>query len=47
MRVVFRNGVSMDLTNLLLADIKTSMVYLDTLPSPLPKSAERRSAFHH
>ena len=47
MRVVFRNGVSMDLTDLLLADIRSSMKVLDALPAPLPRTAEPRSAFHH
>ena len=47
MRVVFRNGVSMDLTSLLLADIRSSVGYLDSLPSPLPKPAAPTSAFHH
>ena len=47
MRVVFRNGVSMDLTDLLLTDIRSSMKVLDALPAPLPRTAEPRSAFHH
>ena len=47
MRAVFRNGVSMDLTSLLLADIRSSVGYLDSLPSPLPKPAAPTSAFHH
>jgi len=47
MRVVFHNGVSLDLTSLLLADIRSSVEYLDSLPSPLPKSAAPTSAFHH
>jgi glutamate decarboxylase len=47
MRVVFRNGVSLDLTSLLLADIRSSVEYLDSLPGPLPKHAAPTSAFHH
>jgi glutamate decarboxylase len=47
MRVVFRNGVSMDLTGLLLADIRSSVEYLDSLPSPLRKPAAPATAFHH
>jgi glutamate decarboxylase len=47
MRVVFRIGISMDLTSLLLADIRSSVEYLGSLPSPLPKSAAPTSAFHH
>src|SRR2546426_3823116 len=47
MRVVFRNGVSSDLTSLLLADVRSSVEYLDSLPGPLPKLAAPTSAFHH
>jgi glutamate decarboxylase len=47
MRVVFRNGVSMDLTNLLLADIRNSLIFLDTHPNPLPKATAPPSVFHH
>jgi glutamate decarboxylase len=47
MQVVFRNGVSMDLTSLLLADIRISVEYLDSLPTPVPKSAAPTSAFHY
>ena len=47
MRAVFRNGVSMDLTDLLLADIRSSMTFLDALPAPPPKAEQPRSAFHH
>ncbi len=47
MRAVFRNGVSMDLTDLLLTDIRSSMKFLDALPVPLPKTVDPRSAFHH
>jgi glutamate decarboxylase len=45
MRIVVRNGVSMDLVELLLDDIAGAITYLDALPAPLPK--ERTSAFHH
>ena len=41
------NGVSIDLTGLLLADIRSSVEYLDSLPIPLPKPAAPASAFHH
>ncbi len=47
MRAVFRNGVSMDLTNLLLEDLEASVTFLDGLSGPLPKSGEARSVFHH
>jgi glutamate decarboxylase len=45
MRIVVRNGVSMDLVGLLLDDIRTAITYLDALPAPLPKQAT--SGFHH
>jgi glutamate decarboxylase len=47
MRVVVRNGVSMDLIRLLLADIRTSVTYLDGLSGPIPRSSEPKTAFHH
>ena len=47
MRVVFRNGVSLDLTNLLLADIERAVAALDALPAPPPRTATPASAFHH
>jgi len=46
MRVVFRNGVSTDLTNLLLGDINAAVTYLDALEGPLPKEG-RKSGFRH
>ena len=45
MRIVVRNGVSMDLVELLLDDIETAITYLDSLSAPLP--AAHTSAFHH
>ena len=39
--------LSMDLTRLLQADIRSSVGYLDSLPDPLPKSAAPTSAFHY
>jgi len=47
MRVVVRNGVSMDLVNLLIQDIRTAVTFLDQLSSPMPKGAEPTKAFHH
>jgi glutamate decarboxylase len=47
MRVVVRNGVSMDLIRLLLADIHASVTYLDGLSAPIPRSSEPKTAFHH
>jgi len=47
MRVAVRNGVSMDLIRLLLADIHASVTYLDGLSAPIPRSSEPKTAFHH
>jgi glutamate decarboxylase len=47
MRVVFRNGVSMDLTRLLLDDIAASLQFLEALPVALPRVAPPATAFHH
>jgi len=47
MRVVFRNGVSMDLTRLLVDDLTSSLRFLDALPAPLPIAHTGSSAFHH
>jgi glutamate decarboxylase len=47
MRVVVRNGVSMDLIRLLLDDIHTSVTYLDGLSAPIPRGAEPTTPFHH
>jgi glutamate decarboxylase len=47
MRVVFRNGVSMDLTRLLLDDLTTSMKFLDASPVRMPKAETDATPFHH
>lgn len=47
MRVVFRNGVSMDMTNLLLGDTRDAVKYLDGLESPMPKEGRKTGSFHH
>lgn len=47
MRVVFRNGVSMDMTHLLLKDIREAVTYLDGLESPMPKEGRKTTSFHH
>jgi glutamate decarboxylase len=47
MRVVFRNGVSMDLTRLLVDDLTSSLRFLDALPAPLPIAHSGATAFHH
>jgi len=48
MRVVVRNGFSMDLASLFVQDLQRSVDYLDRLTSPMPKeSAAATSSFHH
>jgi glutamate decarboxylase len=47
MRVVFRNGVSIDLTRLLLDDITASLQFLDTRLGPMPRTANPTTPFHH
>jgi glutamate decarboxylase len=46
MRVVFRNGVSIDLTRLLLDDIEAALKFLDALPARMPHT-QPETAFHH
>ena len=45
LRVVIRNGMSRDLADLLVADLKTHMARLDQLQAPLPQPAHE--GFHH
>jgi len=47
MRVVFRNGVSIDLIRLLLDDLTASMQFLDALPAPIPTAETDATPFHH
>ena len=48
MRVVVRNGFSMDLADLFLEDLDRSVAYLDRLSGPMPKEGgPERPAFHH
>ena len=47
MRVVFRNGVSMDLTRMLLDDINASLHFLEALPAPMPRNEKPTASFHH
>jgi glutamate decarboxylase len=46
LRVVVRTGFSRDLADLLLADLRRHVAYLDTLPAPLPREAGEEG-FHH
>jgi glutamate decarboxylase len=47
MRVVFRNGVSIDLTRLLLDDIVGALEFLDALPAGRPDTIDPPIPFHH
>jgi glutamate decarboxylase len=47
MRVVVRNGVSMDLAHLLMADLKGAVGFLDQLEAPMPRVGRDTSTFHH
>ncbi len=47
MRVVFRNGVSLDLTRLLLDDIAAAVRFLDALTAPPPRKEAHALRFHH
>ena len=46
MRVVVRNGVSMDLIDLLLDDMRSAVAFFDELTGPMPKEG-KKAAFHH
>jgi glutamate decarboxylase len=46
LRIVIRNGVSRDLADLLVADLRRHVDYLEKLPVPLPP-AGGRDGFHH
>ena len=46
MRVVFRNGVSMDLTASCSTTCAAAVEFFDVLPGPMPKT-EPKAAFHH
>jgi hypothetical protein len=47
MRVVVRNGVSIDLIRLLVEDLRTDLAALEALEAPIPKAGGPQSAFHH
>ena len=46
-RIVVRNGLTMDLADILLDDIADSVRYLEGLDRPLPREGRKTSAFHH
>jgi glutamate decarboxylase len=45
LRIVVKNGFSRDLADLLLADLKRHVTYLDRLKTPLPQA--NTGGFHH
>ena len=45
LRVVIRNGMSRDLADLLVSDLKTHVAFLEKLPAPLPQPSH--AGFHH
>lgn len=45
LRIVIRNGMSHDLTDLLVSDLKTHNSFLEKLPAPLPQT--HHEGFHH
>jgi glutamate decarboxylase len=46
LRIVIRNGVSRDLADLLIEDLKRHIEYLDRLPTPLPPSTNGEGFAH-
>ena len=47
MRVVVRNGLSMDLADLLLTDIQKAVAFLDRLEASMPHTGRQQTTFHH
>ncbi|MFB5192572.1 glutamate decarboxylase [Alicyclobacillus fastidiosus] len=47
MRVVVRNGFSMDLAHLFLMNLKHAVAYLDSLDGPMPHETKKDNGFHH
>jgi len=46
LRIVIRNGVSRDLADMLIADLRRHVEYLEQLPAPLPQTAGREGFRH-
>ena len=46
-RIVVRNGVSMDLADYLLDNLRSTVTYLESLTSPMPREGRTGSAYHH
>ncbi|MGG0290709.1 glutamate decarboxylase [Bacillus pacificus] len=47
MRVVVRNGFSMDLAHLFLRNLKQTVAFLDSLDGPMPHDTKCNNGFHH
>ncbi|QQE79815.1 glutamate decarboxylase [Alicyclobacillus sp. SO9] len=47
MRVVVRNGLSMDLAHLFLMNLKQAVEYLDSLDGAIPHGSKKDNGFHH
>ena len=43
----YGNGVSMDLIDLLLDDMRGAVAFFDELSGPMPRDETRKAAFHH
>jgi glutamate decarboxylase len=46
-RIVVRNGVSMDLADYLLENIRDAVAYLESLSSPMPREQRTTKSYHH
>ena len=46
LRIVVRNGMSRDLADLLIGDLRRHVAYLEAMPAHLPQP-EHRHGFHH
>ncbi|MCF8565597.1 glutamate decarboxylase [Alicyclobacillus tolerans] len=47
MRVVVRNGFSMDLAHLFLMNLQQAVAFLDSLDGPMPHETKKDNGFHH
>jgi glutamate decarboxylase len=46
-RIVVRNGVSMDLADYLLDNLRSTVTYLEGLTSPMPRDGRTSKSYHH
>jgi glutamate decarboxylase len=47
MRVVVRNGFSIDLAHLFLMNLKQAVIFLDSSAQAVPHESKRDNGFHH